>query len=83
MFQREMSGMENAATALQLRFESAVLEQKKLHSLACKGIETTMLVLYYKTNVKIKNFNSLSFIINLKVTGGIVIGGLVTLLYNI
>lgn len=53
MFQREMSGMENAATALQLRFESAVLEQKKLHSLACKGIETTMLVLYYKTNVKI------------------------------
>lgn len=39
MFQREMSGMENAATALQLRFESAVLEQKKLHSLACKGIE--------------------------------------------
>uniref|UniRef100_A0A1B6LZU9 ATP-dependent RNA helicase n=1 Tax=Graphocephala atropunctata TaxID=36148 RepID=A0A1B6LZU9_9HEMI len=34
---RRSSGMEGAATSLQLRFETAVLEQKKLHSSACKA----------------------------------------------
>lgn len=36
-FQRAPTGMEAAATTLQLRFETAVLDQKKLHNLACKG----------------------------------------------
>uniref|UniRef100_A0A1B6GBI3 ATP-dependent rRNA helicase SPB4-like C-terminal extension domain-containing protein n=2 Tax=Cuerna arida TaxID=1464854 RepID=A0A1B6GBI3_9HEMI len=34
---RRSSGMEGAATSLQLRFETAVLEQKNLHNLACKA----------------------------------------------
>ncbi|XP_054271778.1 probable ATP-dependent RNA helicase DDX31 [Macrosteles quadrilineatus] len=34
---RAPSGMEAAATTLQLRFETAVLDQKKLHNLACKA----------------------------------------------
>ncbi|KAG8259140.1 ATPdependent RNA helicase [Homalodisca vitripennis] len=34
---RRSSGMEGAATFLQLRFETAVLEQKNLHNLACKA----------------------------------------------
>lgn len=37
MMQKVSSGVEGAATALQLRFETAVLEQNKLHTLACKG----------------------------------------------
>lgn len=37
ILQNGLSGVEGAATTLQLRFETAVLEQKKLHTLACKG----------------------------------------------